>query len=94
MKGFYAGEYRSYLLFNVNGKNYGEVLTIKVVIKENQKQKNEFEEYKEKIKEFRDNFGLIENDFPDEKLFDILKSHNFDFGQTFEALFNWLNNNK
>ena len=88
LKGFKAGEYRSNILFNVNGKNYGEVLTIKVVIKGKEKPKNEFEEHKEKIKDFRDNFGLSEIDYSDEKLYEILKSNDFDYGKTFEALFN------
>ena len=30
------GEYKSYLLFNVNGQNYGDKITLKVVIKRNE----------------------------------------------------------
>ena len=33
LKDFFSGEYRAYLIFNVNGKKYGEILTIIVVIK-------------------------------------------------------------
>ena len=42
----------------------------------------------EKVKEFRDNFGLSEDDYDDDKLLEILRANNFDQTQTFEALFN------
>ena len=87
LKGFSSGEYKSFLSFNVNGKNYGEILTIKIVIKEKEKPKNEIEEHLETIKEFRDTFGLSKYDYTDEKTFNILKKYDFDMGKAFESLF-------
>ena len=85
---FFAGEYNSYLLFNANGQNYGDKISLKVVIKkkENQKKK-EIDEHLEKVKDFRNNFGLDENEYPDEKLLEILKKYNFNFEKAFESLF-------
>ena len=89
LKDFFSGEYRSFIIFNANGKQYGDVLTTKVVIKEKEKNKNENENKEmEKVKEFRDNFGLSEDDYDDDKLLEILRANNFDQTQTFEALFN------
>lgn len=40
-----------------------------------------------KIKEFRDMFDLKEEEFSDEKLFEILKQNNFDYEESFSLLF-------
>ena len=42
----------------------------------------------EKVKEFRDSFGLSEDDYTDDKLLEILRENNFDQAKAFEALFN------
>ena len=81
------GEYKSYLLFNVNGKNYGEKLTLSINVKE-KKEIEEIEKYRDKIKEFRDQFNLDNEEYNDEKLFEILKQHNFNFEDSFSSLFN------
>ena len=81
------GEYKSYLLFNVNGKNYGEKLTLSINVKE-KKEIEEIEKYRDKIKEFRDQFNLDKEEYNDEKLFEILKQHNFNFEDSFSSLFN------
>ena len=74
---------------NSNGKQYDEALKVKVVIKEKEKNKNENENKEmEKVKEFRDNFGLSEDDHDDDKLLEILRENNFDQTLAFEALFN------
>ena len=87
LKGFSAGEYKSFLSFNINGKNYGEILTIKVIIKEREKPKNEIEAHLETIKKFRDTFGLSKYDYTDEKTFNILKKYDFDMEKAFKSLF-------
>ena len=84
---FYLGEYNSYLLFTVNGPNYGDKINLKLVVKEKENPKRNPDEDWEKIKEFRKNFGLDENDFPDEKILEILKYHNFNYEKAFESLF-------
>ena len=82
-----VGEYKSYLLFNVNGKNYGEKLTLSINVKE-KKEIEEIEKYRDKIKEFREQFNLDKEEYNDEKLFEILKQHNFNFEDSFSSLFN------
>ena len=82
-----VGEYKSYLLFNVNGKNYGEKLTLSINVKE-KKELEEIDKYRDKIKEFRDQFNLDKDDYADEKIFDILKQYNFNFENAFSSLFN------
>jgi hypothetical protein len=42
----------------------------------------------EKIKEFRDNFGIPEDEFDDQKIIDVLKENNFNHEKAFEELFN------
>ena len=74
-----AGEYYSYLLFYVNGHNFGEKITLKIVIKK--------DEYLEKVKDFRNNFGVDENDYPDEKLLETLKKYNFNEEKAFDSFF-------
>ena len=82
---FGVGELRGFLLFNVKGKNYGEKITMKVIIKRKER-KIELNDNIEKLKEFRDSFGLLEDDYSDEKILEALKKHNFDFGKAFEYI--------
>ena len=39
------------------------------------------------MKEFRDNYGLSEQDYSDERLCEILKENQFNSEKAFEALF-------
>jgi hypothetical protein len=80
------GEYKSYLLFNVKGKNYGDKLTLIINVKEKEEM-NEMEKYMKKIEEFRSTFNLSENEYTNEKIFDILKEHNLNFEEAFSSLF-------
>ena len=81
------GEYKSYLLFNVKGKNYGDKLTLIINVKEKEEM-NEIEKHMNKIEEFRNTFNLSEDEYTNEKILDILKGHNFNFEESFSSLFN------
>jgi len=82
------GEYKSYLKFEVNGETIGEDLILKnMIIKNPENQEDEINKYMDKIKEFRENFGLEENDHSDEKLLDVLKENDFNQELAFSALF-------
>ena len=81
------GEYKSFLNFNVNEQNYGEKLTLRIHIKE-EKKDNELNDKKKVIDEFRNTFGLSEEEFSDEKMLEKLKENDFNFEKTFDALFN------
>jgi hypothetical protein len=84
----HIGDYRFYLWFSSNGKKYGDKLLLKVSIK-NKPNKDEIsEEDMEKVKEFRDNFGIPEDEFDDQKIIDVLKENNFNHEKAFEELFN------
>ena len=81
------GEYKSFLWFNINGKNYGDKITILINVKKKD-ENEEMNKYLNKIKEFRDYFNLSEEEYTDEKIFDVLKEHNFEFEESFSSLFN------
>ena len=80
-----VGTYYSTLYFNINGHNIGERLSIKINVKE--KQQNEIKLYMDKIKEFRENYNLNENDFSNEKILESLKNNDFDQEAAFASLF-------
>ena len=79
------GEYKANLLFYVDGERYGEKIMLKVIIKE--KNKPNDDNYLEEIKTFRDNFGLSEDEFNNEKLLEVLKKADFVHEKAFEYLF-------
>lgn len=80
------GEYISYMLFQVNGKSFGDKLQIKIIVKAKKKDED-IQKYIEKINEFRSQFELEKSDYSDEKILNLLKSHNFDYEQSFSSLF-------
>ena len=43
--------------------------------------------YMDKIEEFRNIFELPENDYKDEKLYEVLKKSNFEYSKAFDSLF-------
>ena len=49
--------------------------------------KNQFERVDEKIKEFRDEFCLSENDYTDEQIYEILEKYNFDVLKAMDNFF-------
>ena len=73
------GEYLICFNFKVNRKTYGQQITIKIICKEDEELK--------KIKEFRREFDLNENDYPDYRIKNILNRYNNDFNLAFENLF-------
>ncbi len=74
------GNYNIILDFCVNNKIYGEPIKFKVKIIP--------DENLLKIIEFRNNYQLSEKEFPNEKILNLLKKHNFNFDETFSDLFN------
>ena len=81
------GEYQSYARFVVNGTKYGEKLIFKNIIKKEDNQGNEVNKYMDKIQEFREGYGLEENEYSNERILEVLKNNNFDFDQSFNDLF-------
>ena len=79
------GEYVCYYWFYANGKPFGEKITLRINIKE--KGEEEIEKYKDKIKEFRDNYDLSVDEYSDERLLECLKENEFEFEATFGKLF-------
>ena len=78
-----AGEYNIFLWFEVNGKHFGERIEFKIIIKE-----KDNEEFK-KVEDFRVQFNLFNKDeYPDAKLLDLLKKHNFNSELAFMELIN------
>ena len=75
------GTYNIILDFCVNNKIYGEPIKFKVKIIP--------DENLLKIIEFRNNYQLSEKEFPNEKILNLLKKHNFNFEEAFPDLFNY-----
>ena len=86
LSNFQPGEYNTILRFYIDDNPLGDQLILKIKIKENKNQKNKINEQKI-VKEFRENYGLSENDYSDERLFEILKENQFNSEKAFEALF-------
>ena len=82
------GEYKCFLNFNVEGKNYGEQIIILIGIKKIDEKEKEIKKYIDKINEFRDNFSLSEEEYPNDKILELLKENELDFEVSFSALFN------
>ena len=80
------GEYKIIFSFYSGGKIHGEKITALIKIKENQK--NEIDEYIDKINEFRETFNLSEDEYSNEKILEVLKEHNMNFENAFSSLFN------
>ena len=88
LRNFGIGEYQLYLWFYANGEKFGDKLNVKIIII---KQKNEdileIEENLEKIKEFRENYDLTNEEYSDEKILEVLKKNNYDMELAFNELF-------
>ena len=79
------GEKDASLYLNINGNNIERVIKMKVIIVE--REINLIEKHKEVIKQFRNEYDIIdENDYPDEDLYEILLSNNFNFEKAFMCL--------
>ena len=87
LKKYSPNQYKSYLGFCIDDDEFGDELVLTINIKEKNTNKKEMEENMDKIKEFRDMFDLKEEEFSDEKLFEILKQNNFDYEESFSLLF-------
>ena len=76
LKTLNEGQYESYVAFEIEGRIIGEKLILRVKIKK--KQEDDIDKYMDKIKEFRENYFLDENDFSNERLLQALKDNDFD----------------
>ena len=83
-----SGQYQANFIFYFNGEIYGEKLPVKIIIKNKNKENTELEKYKDIIKDFRDTFSLDKDEYPDDKLYEILKDNNFNQEASFSAMFN------
>ena len=88
LKSYQVGEYKSYITFNINGKKIGEELSLRIIIKKKENPDDKIKQNMEEIMNFRGQFGLSEEEFPNKKVFDLLKANNFDFEMAFSSLFN------
>ena len=81
LENYPVGEYKAYLEFYSDGKNYGEKIEIKINIRENN-------ERKKIIKEFKKEYNLDDKEYSDEKVLEILKNNDFDYIKSFSSMFN------
>ena len=73
------GEYLIYFNFKVNRKIFGQQITIKIICKDDEELK--------KIKEFRREYDLDEEYYPNEQIKNLLNQFNGNFQLAFEDLF-------
>ena len=73
------GEYFIYFNFKVNRKTFGQQITIKIICKDDEELK--------KIKEFRREYDLDEEYYPNEQIKNLLNQFNGNFQLAFEDLF-------
>ena len=83
MKNILPGIYYSYINLNINGKNYGEPIKIKVEILENEEEKK----MNNLINKMRKDYQLPEKEVSDEELKKVLIKNNFDISGAFESLY-------
>ena len=101
LKMYPAGNYRAGLIFEINGKKYGENIDIFISIKKKadmninehiKKNYNENQKYnsidQEKIGKFKKEFNLENSEITDERIMGALKNFNYDFKDAFASLFN------
>ena len=80
------GVYNANVWFNVNNKNYGKMLNLRVEIIK--KKEDPIKKYMKQIEEFRVQFDLFDkNDWSDERLLELLLENDFDPEKTFAKIF-------
>ena len=82
------GEYKTIFEFYCDDISYGENIVVRIQLKEKNGKKSEIEPYMDKINDFRDTFSLSVEEYPDEKIYEILKENGFNFENAFSSLFN------
>ena len=87
LQNYPAGEYKVIFLFWSGGKIHGEKIIALIKIKEKDNTTKEIDENIAKIQEFRETFNLSEDEYPNEKLLEILKYNNFNYEKAFSSLF-------
>ena len=79
-----AGEYETGIYFNVNSVNMGNMMKLKITIKN--KEVDPILMYMDKINEFRNEFNLSKEEFSDNKLYEYLSDNDFVFETAFTSL--------
>ena len=80
------GIYNANVWFNVNNKNYGKMLNLRVEIIK--KKEDPIKKYMKQIEEFRAQFELLDkNEWTDEYLYEQLKENEFDYTRAFAKMF-------
>ena len=80
------GVYNANVWFNVNNKNYGKMLNLRVEIIK--KKEDPIKKYMKQIEDFRAQFELFDkNEWPDERLYELLLENDFDPEKTFAKIF-------
>ena len=85
LKNFSIGEYKFILWFCVKGEKINDPIPLRIFVKE-QNNNNDLKENMDKISEFRETFTLSKEEYSDEKLYEVLKTNNFDFDKSFQEI--------
>ena len=87
LENYKPGIYQANLAFCCNGEIYGEKLVARLKINKLNDSNKEIEENMDKINEFRQTFELSEDEYPNEKILSILQDNDFNFENSFSAIF-------
>jgi hypothetical protein len=87
LENYKPGIYQTNLAFCCNGEICGEKLVARLKINKLNDINREIEENLDKINDFRQTFDLPKNEYPDEKILEILQENDFNFEKSFSAIF-------
>ena len=82
-----VGNYNVIFSFWSDGNVHGEKIQALIKIKEKENIESEIAENLDMIKKFRENYKLSEEDYPNEKILEVLKENNFNYEEAFSSIF-------
>ena len=89
LKRYPFGNYTAGYIFEINGKTIGDNIDFSLVINERKVEHNDNNNEMDQkvIDDFRNEYSLGRDEYPDDKLWDALKKSNMDKGAAFSSLF-------
>ena len=81
------GEYKAYVRLRIKDLNVGERLILTIKVKTKEDPYADMKNHMDEIEQLRNEYGLSEDDFTNERLYDALKDAGFDIEDAFSSLY-------
>ena len=81
------GEYKAYVRLRIKDLNVGERLILTIKVKTKEDPYADMKNHMDEIEQLRNEYGLKEDDFTNERLYDALKDAGFDIEDAFTSLY-------